>query len=84
MAKPNYNQSRRDFETLEAIAEVDDQVELDAGRLALMEEPTYSKAASMYQAGIRLWFGENPTEDWDGGHDDSTIREIAARHNIEV
>lgn len=78
-----YNQARADFEALERIHPLDDQVELDSDRLALMEEPTQAKAASMYEAGIRLWFLEHPVDDWDGGHDDSTIKEIAKRHRVE-
>lgn len=54
-----YAKARSDFEYLETLAELDDQVELDSERLALMREPTKAKACEMYESGIRLWFGEN-------------------------
>lgn len=54
-----YATVRRDFEALERIAELDDQMELDAARLELMQEPTRAKAAELYEAGIRLWFQEH-------------------------
>jgi hypothetical protein len=55
----NYQQVRKDFEYLETIAQLDDQVELDAERENLMRDPTKAKAAQMYDSGIRLWFGEH-------------------------
>jgi len=54
-----YEEARSDFEYLESIAKLEDQVELDSDREALMRNPTKSQAASMYEAGIRLWFFEN-------------------------
>lgn len=57
MAK--YEQARRDFEFLETLAELDDQVELDAQREALMRSPTKAFAAKMYEAAILLWLAEN-------------------------
>lgn len=70
----NYQTARRDFETLEKIAELSDQVELDSERLNLMQNPTKQQAMGMYEAGIRLWFDQH-------GICDRT-REIAKRHNI--
>ena len=63
-----YEKAREVFEALEAIVELEDQVELDAERLGLMRNPTKAKAASMYEAGIRLWLsehGEDRIEDTD-------------------
>lgn len=54
-----YDQACADFEALEAICELDDQVELDSSRLELMQEPTKAKAAELYESGIQLWFQEN-------------------------
>jgi hypothetical protein len=61
--KLNYKALRRDFESLEKIAELKDQQELDAHRLALMENPTKQRAASMYALGILLWFQEHGVSD---------------------
>ena len=75
-----YNQAREDFEFLESIVELDDQVELDAMRLDLMKSPTKSKAADMYEMGIRLWFSEHRNVvDADG-----EIIEIGERHGIAL
>ena len=54
-----YDKAREAFEYLETIAELDDQVELDAERESLMRNPTKAKAADMYEAAIRLWLREN-------------------------
>jgi hypothetical protein len=54
-----YDQARADFEALEKIHELYDQVELDAVREELMREPTKTHAASIYESGIDLWFGEH-------------------------
>lgn len=69
-----YDIARRDFETLEEIAELDDQVELDAQREELMRCPTKAKAAEMYEAAIRLWFGEH--------RDAEGVDDIRERHGI--
>ena len=55
----SYAKCRRDFEFLETIAELEDQVELDAARKYLMENPTKEFAAGMYHSGICLWFKEH-------------------------
>lgn len=55
----SYRQARADFEFLETVAELKDQVELDAMRLELMQNPTRPKAAEMYRIAIRLWFAEH-------------------------
>lgn len=57
-----YSTVRRDFEELEGIAELSDQVELDSERLSLMQEPTRAKAAQMYASAIDLWFREHGLE----------------------
>lgn len=71
-----YEQARRDFEHLETLAELDDQVELDSDRLLLMREPTKARAAKMYVAGIRLWLQEHGEK--MGDH--PRVRAIAQRH----
>ena len=55
----SYDQVRKDFEFLETIAPLDDQVELDSEREALMRDPTKAHAAKLYRAAIVLWFGEH-------------------------
>lgn len=55
----DYDRNRRDFERLEAIAELTDQVSLDSDRLALMRNPTKVQAARMYLDGIELWLFEH-------------------------
>ena len=78
MAMANkYAQARADFEALERIAELSDQVELDSRREELMQCPTKAKAADLYHSGIILWFQEHCI------CDDQT-RQIAARYNIEA
>jgi len=71
-----YEQARADFEFLEGLAELYDQVELDAQRLDLMQNPTKRLAGRMYEAAIRLWFSEN------GGKFKGVaqLREIQKRH----
>lgn len=70
----NYATARRDFEALEKIAILDDQVELDAERESLMRNPTKSYAGGMYQMAIRLWFQEHGVRDGS--------KSIADRYNI--
>lgn len=70
----SYRIARYDFEKLEQLAELSDQVELDSERLHLMQNPTQKTAADMYESGIRLWFREH-------GVDHRTVQ-IAFRHNI--
>lgn len=55
----SYKRNRTDFETLEQIAELSDQQELDAARLQLMEHPTKATAALVYDTGINQWFREH-------------------------
>jgi len=71
-----YDKARKDFELLESIAELHDQVELDSQRLYLMQEPTRLRAAQLYEAAIRLWFNEH-------GMKDSRSFSVAERHNIQ-
>ncbi len=54
-----YKQARDDFEALEVLAELDDQVELDSERIELMRNPTKARAAEMYISAIELWFNEH-------------------------
>jgi len=53
-----YEKARADFEYLETIRELDDQVELDSQREWLMRNPTKESAKSMYESAIQLWFTE--------------------------
>lgn len=69
-----YQRARADFEYLETIALLEDQVELDAEREPLMQNPTKEKAADLYEAGIRLWFSEHPNLN------DKRIAKIADRY----
>jgi hypothetical protein len=55
-----YARVRADFEALERVTKLTDQVELDAERLNLMRNPTKVFAATLYREGIRLWFQEHP------------------------
>ena len=43
----SYAKCRADFEYLESVAELDEQVDLDARRLELMENPTKQTAAEI-------------------------------------
>lgn len=70
----SYAQARKDFEFLETLAILDDQVELDAERENLMRNPTKATAAMMYEAGISLWFGEHGAH-YDGDPKVNRIRE---------
>lgn len=71
-----YSQTRKDFESLERIAELSDQVELDAERLPLMENPTKKKAQDMYDSAIHLWFHEHGVS--------KETKAIAKRYNVET
>lgn len=73
----SYKQTREDFEYLERIVELTDQVELDAERLYLMQDPTKKRAAMMYESGIDLWFREHGKN-----HNDLRVDEIAERYGI--
>ena len=65
-----YDKARKAFEYLESLAELEDQVELDAERESLMRNPTKSKAADIYEKAIRLWAGEHAP------HSDPRARKI--------
>lgn len=73
-----YEEVRRDYEFLYSIAELDDCVEMEAEFWNLMQNPTKAEAARLYEAGIRLWFGEHGRR-WPG----SLTEEIADRYGIE-
>lgn len=55
----SYAQSRKDFEFLESIAEMDDWAELQGDLHLLMQSPTQKKATEFYVRAIRLWFFEH-------------------------
>lgn len=71
-----YDKAREVFEYLESLVELDDQVEMDAERLSLMRNPTKSKAADLYEMGIRLWCGEHMP------HNDPRAQEIAEEYDL--
>lgn len=71
-----YAQARDDFEYLETLAELEDQVELDAQRTDLMRNPTKLRAAKMYEGGISLWFQEHRSE----FSDDARVKSISRRY----
>lgn len=75
----SYKQARSDFEYLESLAELTDQVELDSARLDLMRNPSKLQAQGMYESGIEMWFREHGE---NYGHD-KKVRKIAYRHGIE-
>jgi hypothetical protein len=62
-----YNIARADFEKLEELLELNDQVDIDSDREYLMQNPTKTTAMRMYISCIKLWFSEhgviNGTED---------------------
>ena len=67
-----YAKARRDFEYLEEVCWLDDQVDLEAERETLMQNPCKAQAASMYAIGVGLWFREHG-EEYD---DDPKVRAI--------
>lgn len=71
-----YDRARQAFEYLERLAELDDQVELDAERESLMRSPTKAKAADLYEMGIRLWAREHAP------HSDRRARKICEEYDI--
>ena len=73
-----YEQARQDFEYLQAIAELNDQVELDSRREELMQNPTKKLASEMYEVAIGLWFGEHAIPE-----DDDRVIEIVQRYGYE-
>lgn len=57
-----YSTVRADFERLESVIELHDQVELDSERIYLMQNPTKAMAAEMYLSAIGLWFDERQSK----------------------
>lgn len=70
-----YSVARRDFEFLETLAELADQMELDACRGDLMKNPTKAHAAELYEAAISLWFVEH-----SGKFDNKRVKAIVRRY----
>lgn len=60
---PGYAKTRSDFEFLETIYELGDQVELDSQREQLMRNPNKKTAQAMYEDAIGLWFDEHLGDD---------------------
>lgn len=58
-----YTKTRSDFEFLETIYELTDQIELDSEREHLMRNPNKKTARDMYEAAISLWFNEHRYDD---------------------
>jgi len=54
----SYVQTRKDFEFLESIEQLQDWAELQGDLELLMREPTKQKAAEFYRSAIGLWFME--------------------------
>jgi hypothetical protein len=52
---PGYKTARADFEWCENLCELEDQVDLDAEREALMRNPTKAQAGELYCQGVALW-----------------------------
>lgn len=73
-----YTQARKDFETLEAIVELDDWVELQGDLLELMHNPTKAMATTFYERAIGLWFNENTIKREDVMND--SVRKIRDRY----
>ncbi|MBN04490.1 hypothetical protein [Ponticaulis sp.] len=74
----SYAKCRRDFETLETFAELDDAVEIDSMRTWLMENPTKAAAADLYERCIGNWFYEH-----HGEFKNPTVNKIARDHGFE-
>jgi len=59
-----YTQTRKDYEFLYNIKEVEDCIAFaDDEVFTLMENPTKKVAQTMYESGIEQWFAENNTLD---------------------
>jgi hypothetical protein len=58
-AMHGYARARKDFEYLETIVELNDQVSLMDELENFMRCPTKAFAATLYESGITLWFGEH-------------------------
>lgn len=75
-----YKTARSDFEFLETLADLVDQVDLDAEREELMREPTKAHARNMYEDAISLWFKEHQ----DSFSETPRVRRIATRCGITI
>lgn len=72
----SYDRARSDFEFLESIAELTDQVDLDSRREELMRDPTKATAAKMYVSGVQLWLQQH-----ERNHaDNSDVQRIAGEY----
>jgi hypothetical protein len=58
-AAQKYKLAKADFFTLGAIAELEDQVEIDAQMDQFMANPTKAFAAMLYETKIEMWFREH-------------------------
>lgn len=77
---PSYTQSREDFETLESFSELTDFGPIEENLVALMQKPTRTYAAKLYQSAIHLWFQQHKIV---GKHPYIvTLCEIAWRYGI--
>lgn len=76
---PLYRTARADFEWLERLAELDDQVDLDSQREALMQNPTKAHATELYCQAISLWLHEHKDE-FVGASNVAHIEKIRRRY----
>lgn len=80
-----YKQTRKDAEYLESIIDVDDQVEIAAKVIELMENPTKIKAEEMYYNLIELWFTERRAYyERESIEFTRRVKSIADRHCIDI
>jgi len=74
---PLYKTARADFEYLETLAELEDQVDLDSQREALMQSPTKATARDLYCQAVGLWLGEHKQE----FADDPKVKRMLTRYD---
>jgi len=86
---PGYAQTRKDFEFLESVVELDDWVTLMDEIEWFMQTPTKAFATKLYEGAISVWFSEqglaNGLEDMSGvpSQHRRRIRGIARRHYLD-
>ena len=56
--KLTYKQVREDFEYIESLCELDDQVEIMANIDEFMRNPTKAYATGLYRSKLLMWFRE--------------------------
>lgn len=58
--RSRYGKARRDFEYLETLFKLPDQVEIDSCMDDFMQNPTVEYATGLYTSKIELWFSQVP------------------------